>query len=419
MEIQNIAEMNMADSLYQSILNTINCLQDEYSKCPTKQKKQELLYHLERQKAYLLLTGEEKASSNRQYLRYSHLSLKGRKDFLLKCLHILENSGGRKVTIKVGNTRKKIAKSVKLEYLHYLSILNSLEELEKTKVDAASLKTKNTVKNKASKKNVPKVIISIACTTIAAVIAASGIHNIRLDKDKSKSISRGMQCSQNRHLSKKEIPKISKVIEECIDSMAMLPPVIDYEIMPLQEQLDEDIVYTEEALDLSSYPPLNCDDPNVYYRLAKPYKASQEEYELLCRITFREAGGLTEDDRYIDSMGVVTTVLNRLDTPYYINQYGDSISAQIYGYSQFTTVALLPETTFEQVPEVTRRAVTDTLNGVRNNLYVEFRGKNNTNPSRTQIVPEGNKYSNVMNSIVEENENQLILLEETGYQYTK
>lgn len=468
METQNIAEMNMADSLYQSILNTIHCLQDEYSKCPTRQKKRELLYHLERQKAYLLLTEEEKESNNKIYLRYSNLSPKGKKSLLLEYLDILENNDGRKVTVKIGNTRKKIAKSVKMEYLYCLSILKSLEELEKTKelekpkIDDDSLKTKNTVKNKSFKKNVPKIIISIACTTIAAVIAASGIHNIRLDKDRSKCVSRSMKCSQNKHLSKSETPKISEVIEGFIDSMAT-PLGIDYEIMPLQEQLDrdniykeeeldlysflnsdsengydymvksvndqeimslqesldEDIVYKEAALDLSSYPPLNCDDPNVYYRLARPYKASQAEYELVCRITFREAGGSTEDDRYIDSVGVVTTMLNRLDTPYYIDRYGDSISAQIYGDLQFTTVALLPKTTFEQVPEVTRRAVTDALNGLRNHVYVGFKGENNTDPGRTQIVPGGNKYANVMNSIVEENENQLILLEETGYQYTK
>ena len=414
MEFKNINQLNTIDSLYQDLLNTIKRLEKEYALNPNKQKRQELLYYLEEQMAYLSLTQKEKEQLQELSSRFDSLSVEDKRAYILKQLTKLEKVDGKKVTIKVGNTRKKIAESVKMDYLQYLSILNGLgiEETVPQNDDTRIVKNSNRLST--------KIILPIACSVAAATIATTTITGLKMLKNMNIRLVcfSGQIYMLKEDLHQKGLPIIKETVEVDLPLIASAQRVCNYGVIKTPIKTYGIMTYGEAIMDLSNYPELNVMDKHVYYRLAKPYDGSQEEFELVCRIVWREAGGATLEENYIDSLCAASTILNRIYDERYVQQYSNKISNQIFAEGQFSTVAKLPKTSFDQVPEVVKRAVAACFNGLRSHEYVEFRAAECTGYGRTQVVEGGNNYFNVMQPIPEEKESQLVLLDETN-QLTK
>lgn len=159
---------------------------------------------------------------------------------------------------------------------------------------------------------------------------------------------------------------------------------------PINSVESEQII--DEFLDM---PKIMVDNEDVYYRYAVPYFCNEKEYETLCMIVFLEAGGVTDEEKYIDAMAVTTTILNRIDDEEW-SSLGDTILEQIFYPDQFSTVKKLPNTSFSDVPEVVKNAVDACLGGIRNHNFVQFRSKNSKKPNRVQIVTNGNNYFDKM-----------------------
>lgn len=154
-----------------------------------------------------------------------------------------------------------------------------------------------------------------------------------------------------------------------------------------------------EVDEFASYPEL-IEDGEVYYHHANNYECSEDELNIINKVVFKEAGGSSYEDLYIDSMGVMSVVLNRIEDERYA-YLGDTPLEQLSAQGQFTSYeeALLVDESV--VPDAVKDAVSDSLDGVRNHKYVSFRAKNNKKDDRVQLVDKGNNYFDVMEPVEE------------------
>jgi len=142
---------------------------------------------------------------------------------------------------------------------------------------------------------------------------------------------------------------------------------------------------------------------NSYKSVVPTYRATSynnvltdQEFNQLVAMVESEAGGNNIQDHYTEALAVTSIVLNRLEDEKWHYSCGGSIMEQVHASGQFSgvqsdTYKLVIDNPEKASPEVVQ-AVKDCLSGIRNNPYLEFRGKENKAPGRIQFVEDGNNY---------------------------
>lgn len=119
------------------------------------------------------------------------------------------------------------------------------------------------------------------------------------------------------------------------------------------------------------------------------YEVSDKEYELLCAIVAAES-----DKSYDDALAVITTILNRCESPNWVRSHGVNPVAQATAPNQFV---VYQEGSYKRymdgnAPETVKTAVMDALAGVRNHNYLSFRSNDSISYSSNMITKTGNRY---------------------------
>lgn len=119
------------------------------------------------------------------------------------------------------------------------------------------------------------------------------------------------------------------------------------------------------------------------------YKIGQEDFELLCAIVSAES-----DKSYDDALAVITTILNRCESPNWIESHGTDPIAQATAPDQFVVYQHGSYKPYMdgKAPDTVIQAVTDALAGVRNHEYLTFRSNSTTDYSDNMITATGNRY---------------------------
>ena len=127
----------------------------------------------------------------------------------------------------------------------------------------------------------------------------------------------------------------------------------------------------------------------------KAYTLSDSDVELLCAIVAAES-----DKSYDDALAVITTILNRCETPAWIRSHGTDPVAQATAPNQFVVYQHGSYKRYMNgnAPETVQTAVKDALAGVRNHRYLSFRSNGTTSYSDNKITATGNRYKNLMPS---------------------
>ena len=127
----------------------------------------------------------------------------------------------------------------------------------------------------------------------------------------------------------------------------------------------------------------------------KAYTLSDSDIELLTAIVAAES-----DKSYDDALAVITTILNRCETPAWIRSHGTDPVAQATAKNQFVVYQHGSYKRYMNgnAPETVKTAVKDALAGVRNHKYLSFRSNGTTSYSDNQITATGNRYKNLMPS---------------------
>ena len=124
----------------------------------------------------------------------------------------------------------------------------------------------------------------------------------------------------------------------------------------------------------------------------KTYNLSQKDMEQLMAIVAAEARNESKDD----CLAVASVILNRCENEWHVNTFGEGPIAQATAPKQFTGYgnSNYYEALGGNVNDNVRQAVTDALNGVRNNDYLYFRSYD-SDPEKygnTMIYEIGNRY---------------------------
>lgn len=120
----------------------------------------------------------------------------------------------------------------------------------------------------------------------------------------------------------------------------------------------------------------------------KKYTLNNSDFELLCAIVSAES-----DKSPDDALAVASVILNRCEASNWVNSYGTNPIKQATASGQFVVYqeGLYKKYLGKGCPATVKNAVSDALNGVRNNNYLSFRS-NGTNYSTNMITSSGNRY---------------------------
>lgn len=119
------------------------------------------------------------------------------------------------------------------------------------------------------------------------------------------------------------------------------------------------------------------------------YEVSDDEFELLCAIVAAES-----DKSYDDALAVITTILNRCESPNWIRSHGTNPVAQATAPNQFVVYQHGSYRRYMDgnAPGTVKTAVMDALAGVRNHKYLSFRSNGSVSYSSNMITTTGNRY---------------------------
>ena len=119
------------------------------------------------------------------------------------------------------------------------------------------------------------------------------------------------------------------------------------------------------------------------------YKLDEKDIELLYAIVSAES-----DKSYDDALAVITTILNRCESPNWINSHGTDPIAQATAPNQFVVYQHGSYMSYMdgKAPDEVVAAVNDALAGVRNHEYLSFRSNGTTSYSDNMITATGNRY---------------------------
>lgn len=218
----------------------------------------------------------------------------------------------------------------------------------------------------------------------------STIHNENLDK---------IATSVSLLFKDEEMPTIEQLevkIED--DTQLELPSV---------EKLDEKVAKIEEKdvkEEVKSQPLVSIDaskysnNEEMGFKVTennKTYSLSDYEFNVVVAVVSGEF-----DKTYDDALGVVSVILNRCDSPKWNSWAGYTPYQQVIKKGQFEVyfagmyLAYMPGGSQYggEKYNIARQAVTDGLNGIRNNNYLGFRAWFVSGYSDKYIVYGGNRY---------------------------
>lgn len=162
---------------------------------------------------------------------------------------------------------------------------------------------------------------------------------------------------------------------------------------PAQSEASIDPGYTGEtqmSSQVSNPAPAGTISPGQHYA-ARTYSLSdQSKHELMAMVAGEDSYS------YEGALAVVSTVLNRAESPTWSAYGGNDIMAQAKASGQFSawngdiTKSCLADSS--KIPPHVVQAVEDALNGTRNHQLTRFRSNQNSAPGRVQIGENGNYY---------------------------
>ena len=119
------------------------------------------------------------------------------------------------------------------------------------------------------------------------------------------------------------------------------------------------------------------------------YSLSSSDVDLLYAIVAAES-----DKSYDDALAVITTILNRCESPNWVANHGSNPVTQATAPNQFVVYQHGSYRSYinGNAPETVKRAVNDALGGVRNHEYLSFRSNSTTGYSNNMITSTGNRY---------------------------
>lgn len=120
------------------------------------------------------------------------------------------------------------------------------------------------------------------------------------------------------------------------------------------------------------------------------YETTDEEFDTICAIVAAES-----DQTYDDSLGVVSTILNRCESDRWIASNGSRPISQATAPNQYVVYqeGIYKKYLNGKAPETVKTAVRDALNGVRNHEYFSFRSNGSKSYSDNMITSTGNRYA--------------------------
>lgn len=182
--------------------------------------------------------------------------------------------------------------------------------------------------------------------------------------------------------------------------------VNEVEELPSIEQLNEKMVASvEEVVDEDTGSPLKSADVNKYinnesmgFKVTddnKEYELTEYEYNVVVAVVAGEFGKDLND-----ALGVVSVILNRCDSSVWSSWAGKTPYTQVIKKGQFEVyqkgyyLSYMPGGSKygSSKYEIAKQAVTDGLNGIRNNEYLGFRAWYLSNYSNKYVVSGGNRY---------------------------
>lgn len=221
-------------------------------------------------------------------------------------------------------------------------------------------------------------------------------HNDNLDKI-ANSVSL-LFLNEEEVISSVEIHEETEIID--IYEEVELPSVegkIEEDIIEIQN--DEEPVSTPlVSLDVSKYKS-NPDLGFVVTDDNRQFELSEEDFNLVVAIVSAEYEKSRDD-----ALAVISVILNRCDSPRWSNWAGKTPREQVTKPNQFEVYTIksylkyMPDGSLynTQHRQLATEAVTDALNGIRNNKYESFRSwsyiTNGDYYSYNYIVEGGNRY---------------------------
>ena len=189
-------------------------------------------------------------------------------------------------------------------------------------------------------------------------------------------------------------------------------PVVDeflineVEELPSIEQINEkEAVVEENTVEENVSAPLKSADVNKYinneamgFKVTddnKEYELTDDEFNVVVAVVAGEF-----DKNINDALGVVSVILNRCDSKVWSSWAGKTPYTQVIKKGQFEVyqkgyyLSYMPGGSKygSSKYEIAKQAVTDGLNGIRNNEYLGFRAWYLSNYSSKYIVSGGNRY---------------------------
>ena len=189
-------------------------------------------------------------------------------------------------------------------------------------------------------------------------------------------------------------------------------PVLDeflineVEELPSIEQINEkEAVVEENTVEENVSAPLKSADVNKYinneamgFKVTddnKEYELTDDEFNVVVAVVAGEF-----DKNINDALGVVSVILNRCDSKVWSSWAGKTPYTQVIKKGQFEVyqkgyyLSYMPGGSKygSSKYEIAKQAVTDGLNGIRNNEYLGFRAWYLSNYSSKYIVSGGNRY---------------------------
>lgn len=182
----------------------------------------------------------------------------------------------------------------------------------------------------------------------------------------------------------------------------------EVELPSIEDKVEENFLETQESEEPVSTPLISLDvskyksNPALGFVVTdnnNQFELSEEDFDLVVAIVSAEYEKSRDD-----ALAVISVILNRCDSPSWSNWAGKTPREQVTKPNQFEVYTIksylkyMPDGSLynTQHRQLATEAVTDALNGIRNNKYESFRSwtyiTNGDYYSYNYIVEGGNRY---------------------------
>ena len=235
-------------------------------------------------------------------------------------------------------------------------------------------------------------VISVFSDTVEVKRKVNIVHNDNLYK-----IADSVSILFLEEPEEVQVEEEEEIVEETF-SEVLLPSVEEIKEEVSEPIIEEPVSEPLVTLDVSKYksnPALGfvVTDNNPQYEL------SQEDFDLVVAVVSAEY-----EKSIDDALAVISVILNRCDSPRWSNWAGKTPREQVIKPNQFEVYTIksylkyMPDGSLYNTKHrmAATEAVTDALNGIRNNKYDSFRSwtyiTNGDYYSYNYIVEGGNRY---------------------------